>query len=66
MFFSSKRRKQESTRKDAEIDAIRQGIFKKADQATKSTDKLRKLLENSDDITLKIFYATGGDRRRTR
>lgn len=50
--------------KEAEVQAIRQDMFKRIDKAGRSMDKLNDLLdEKSLGITGQIFYATGGDRR---
>lgn len=50
--------------KEAEIQAIKVDLLKKAEEAQKSAKKLNKLLDDPDlGITGYIFYGTGGDRR---
>lgn len=52
-------------KREAEIQSIRGELFKKADEAEKMAKRLNKLLQEEDlGVTGRIFYATGGDRRR--
>lgn len=67
MFFRWRRRKTKSEEKqEAEIQAIKEDTLKSVDDATKSTKKAADALSRQPDITLQIFYATGGDRRGIR
>lgn len=59
-------------RKEAEIQSVRADMFDKIDKASnqinksvQETKKLNTLLEKNGGVTLKIFYATGGDRRKS-
>lgn len=67
MFFRWRRRDKKSEEKqEAEIQAIKEDTLKSVDKATKSTKKAADVLSKKPDITLQIFYATGGDKRGTR
>ena len=64
MWFFGKKRQAAEVLREEEIQSIRQETLDAAKKATKSTDKLIKLLEKEDlGVTGNIFLATGGDRR---
>ena len=58
MFFFRKK----TDAREAKIKAIKKETYKKVDVASESLKKVNELLDR-DDVTLKIFYATGGMRR---
>lgn len=51
--------------KEAEIQAIHKDTLNTIQNTKNSVEKVNKLLKKND-ITLNIYYATGGDRRRAR
>lgn len=63
MFFTKNRKKSEE-QAEAEIQAVRQDTLGAAKNAAKQARKVNKVLGKDDGITLLIFLATGGDRRR--
>jgi len=62
MFFSRKKRMVEITHKDEVIHDIHKITEKKIEEATKTTEKLQKLLEEDRIIAIKVLRATGGKR----
>jgi len=64
------RKKKQSTvhedQMDAEVKEAKDELFKAIDKATSNTDKVSKQMKlmQKKDITLNIFLATGGDRRK--
>jgi len=68
MWFFRKK-KQVSNHEDdmnAEVEKAKQELYTAIDKATNNTDKVSKQMElmQKKDITLNIFLATGGDRRK--
>ena len=43
--------------REAQLEAVKKDTFRKIDKASKSIQKVNRLLDNSD-ITLQIYYAT--------
>lgn len=65
LFFNRKKRLLSEAKKEAQIQSIRKDMFKTVNRANESMDKLTQLLEDEDlGVTGKIFYATGGDKRK--
>lgn len=65
LFFNRKKRLLSEAKKEAQIQSIRKDMFKTVNRANESMDKLTQLLEDKDlGVTGKIFYATGGDKRK--
>lgn len=65
LFFNRKKRLLAEAKKEAQIQSIRQDTFKTVNKANRSMDKLTQLLDDEElGVTGKIFYATGGDKRK--
>lgn len=62
MLFFGKRAVKKAEDIGKEVEHIKRANTKKMDQASQSTNRLKKLLE-ADGITLRVYIATGGDRR---
>ena len=62
MLFFGKRAMREAETIDKKVEQIKNANTKKLAKAEASTDRLQKLLE-ANGITLRIYIATGGDRR---
>lgn len=62
LFKRRKHLQREISRKTRVIEGINSDTRQKIDDATKTTEKLKQLLEKNG-ITLQIFIATGGDKR---
>ncbi len=62
MIFFGKRAMKEAEALDETIEKLKAQNTKKIVKSTASSDRLHKLLE-ANGITLRIYIATGGDRR---
>ncbi len=64
MFFWNRRKLAEEVKKEAEIQSVQKTTFDKFDSAVRSTEKAKHEIDKllKDDVTLRIFYATGGNR----
>lgn len=62
MLFFGKKAVREANEMAEKVEEIKLANTKKLDKAEASSDRLHKLLE-ANGITLRIYIATGGDRR---
>lgn len=65
LLFWKRKKRTEEAKREAKIQSIHRDTLKKINEASRSVQKVRELLDR-DDITLRIFYATGGDKRDVR
>lgn len=66
LWFMPKKSGEDKKSKEAEIQAIREETLATIKQTNKSIEKVNTVLDTKNDITLNIYYATGGDRRKAR
>lgn len=66
LWFSPNKRGGKKQSQEAEIQAIRKETLATIKQTNRSIEKVNTVLDTKNDITLNIYYATGGDRRKAR
>lgn len=63
----NKEREEQRAAKEAEINRIKEESIKRSTEAAAKMEMLKQLIDKSpDDIALRIFAATGGDKRMSK